>query len=369
MADVVERIFRERGISLWRDVSDLGANSAEEKIARVIHEFRGFVFLATENSVSEERPMIRRAELRAAYSHHREDPSFFVLPIFRIPPEVADEALKGVVEVPLSTFGGVVVTSVEEAARRAAETAFRQAYRDLPSVPLISVGSRDRPSLGIPVDFTGSCDPATKRLSSDAFPRALAAGEDLRRWLRDMHVQRVHVEGLLHLPLALALGLAFSRTSGIVPEVHWNESRCSPDKSNGDGLKRDFQLGDTRSNVLVVKVGISGSVAQDTLQALKGLPYPRGVLSFEPSGGPGPNSVSSAPQLAGWAAYVAEEIKKTAAELYTPDVRLFVDAPMPFAFLMGHWLNAAGTLHPYGHDKPQRAYYDCGHNGPQSPTA
>lgn len=362
----IARVLKIHGIRTWQDLTSLGTGLSEASVRKAIRtKSSGLLFYSTEESVSSE--FIRKVELPEAERAHKDDPTFNIVPIFRLSINDTDAALSGILTVPISNFNGAKVEprdgprAVVLAAHQAAEKVLQQLRLEESTVSLGLTSKQTAPSaVALDLDFAPFFQdglPSAEEWNGD-FPMALSR---VKAMLLRNSVTRLRLYSFAHLSLGLLFGFIFRSTTGFHLEIEQRSGgqdrsiwTTSEDPAPHELLMTEFP-GTLGSRNLCVKINLfardDSSVA--TYASAVGLDY-RALLEVSPT--EFPYSISKG-QGAAIARQLAEKIKELHAKFGTNSVHLFAAVPLGLALLIGHNLNACGSVQCYEFDNASREYH------------
>ena len=361
----VAKILKIHGIETWQDTANLGAGISEERIRRAIREESdGLLFLATAHSVRSD--FIRAAELPEAERKCKKT-NFQIVPIFGLPIETVTEELQDCLTVPISNFNGVKVMrrnapqDMVAVAERAAEIILQDINIE-PHHPLeIGLSSKQRVSddVALHLDFKSffqSGLPPKESWSKQFHP----AIERVKNALvaRNLLVLRLH--SFAHLSLACLFGHVLRSTAGFKLEIRqitnnkttiW-ATAATPGKNP---LKAAELPGSIGSRNLCVKINLMSPDDSSVIRYRKehGILY-RATLEFHPEKYPLLISEAEAVVIA---ADLVNKIKEMHARYDTNTVHLFAAVPIGLAVMIGHNINACGTIQCHEFDNGRREYF------------
>jgi SMODS-associated and fused to various effectors sensor domain/TIR domain len=363
LATFLERTLNERGVRLWRDIHSLPAGPTLETIEAAIGSCNGFVIVATRNAASS--PTIREKELPVAARFVLSKPGFFLIPAFGMSPSEASEAFRGCIDVPLSAYSGVVLlppNSLEQC-RELSRLAFERLFPTLPNpVPLYAT-SRYRPPADIPLDFTGCLERGSHRIKADSFQRALVAGIDIHNRLAERSANRAVLQLKVHLPIAVALGMAFPVTGAIGVSLE-NGGAASSGNIDSSHVRLQAQEGSVRGQSIEARISLSQDVSHSARSAMahKGLTA-RAVLDYSSEAGIGPGSLPSHSTELLLAREISADLKAKVRSFKVRDLHLFLSSTVSFAFILGQHLSATANIIAYDFDATTTEAYPVGSSG------
>ena len=361
----IARILKIHGIETWQDTANLGAGISEERIRRAIREESdGLLFLATAHSVRSD--FIRAVELPEAERKCKKT-NFQIVPIFGLPIKTVTADLQDCLTVPISNFNGVKVTRCDAprdmvaVAERAAEIILKD----------ISIEPRDPLKIGLSSMQEASDDVALHLDFRSFFQTGLPPKESWSKQFRpalervknalvarNLFVLRLH--GFAHLSLACLFGHVFRSTAGFKLEIRqitnnkttiW-ETAATSGKSP---LKATELPGSIGSRNLCVKINLMSPDDSSVIRYRKehGILY-RATLEFHPEKYPLLISEAEAVVIA---ADLVNKIKEMHARYDTNTVHLFAAVPIGLAVMIGHNINACGTIQCHEFDNGRREYF------------
>lgn len=358
-------ILKIHGIETWQDTANLGAGISEERIRRAIREESdGLLFLGTAHSVRSD--FIRAVELPEAEREFKKT-NFQIVPIFGLPIDAVTAELQDCLTVPISNFNGVQVTKCDApqdmvtVAERAAEIILEDISIE-PRDPLdIGLSSKQKVSddVALHLDFRSFFQSGLppKESWSEQFRPAL---ERVKNALvaRNLLVLRLH--GFAHLSLACLFGHVFRSTAGFKLEIRQitrNKTTiwATAATSGKSPLKAAELPGSIGSRNLCVKINLMSPDDSSVIRYRKehGILY-RTTLEFHPE--EYPLLISEAEAVA-IAADLVNKIKEMHARYDTNTVHLFAAIPIGLAVMVGHNLNACGTIQCHEFDNGRREYF------------
>ena len=358
-------ILKIHGIETWQDTANLGAGISEERIRRAIREESdGLLFLATAQSVRSD--FIRAVELPEAERKFKMT-NFQIVPIFGLPIDAVTAELQDCLTVPISNFNGVQVTKCDATqdmvtvAERAAEIILEDISIE-PRDPLdIGLSSKQNVSDNVALHldfgsfFQGGLPPEESwskqfRPALERVKNALVA--------RNLLVLRLH--GFAHLSLACLFGHVFRSTAGFKLEIRQitkNKTTiwATAATFGKSPLKTAELPGSIGSRNLCVKINLMSPDDSSVIRYRQehGILY-RTTLEFYPE--EYPLLITEAEAVA-IAADMVNKIKEMHARYDTNTVHLFAAIPIGLAVMIGHNLNACGTIQCHEFDNGRREYF------------
>lgn len=363
----IAQIISVHGIRTWQDISNLGFGLAEHRIRQAIQsETSGLLFYSTHESVSSS--FIKSVELPEAERRHKQDASFNIVPVFRLPIADTDASLLGSLTVPISNFNGAKVeipadqSAIRSAARRAAEIVLQGLdLGKCPHIVPLGLTSKQAPSSHILLDLNFSAYFSNGYPSvydwNDEFPAAVSR---VKAVLTQGSARTLRLYSYAHLSLGLLFGFVFRDRTGFTLEIEQTNKdrvKCiwstAAQPSDHDIDFKEFP-GVLDSQHLCVKINL---VARDDFSVgsyLKssGLAC-RAILEATPPSYP---YIISNEQAIKIARQLSEKIKELHGKYNTKVIHLFATVPLGLAVLIGYNLNACGSIQCYEYDNSVREY-------------
>lgn len=359
----VAHALRRHGAPPWRDVESLplGGRTREEIEAELERCHGALLWLSNDTLesayvVNVELPAIQRQVERRALR---------VLPVFvDMDPREAIDRVSELAGIEIGDNNGHVLDTeapiqVEAAAiaRAYLATVLRDASRGAQRPPVVRCVTRD--------------ETASRRDEADAnldwrFEYGHDADlpdDELVARLRDALASAtsvvsatfqpgvVELELKCHLHVAVALGHAFRKPTGILPWTRvgdeWWAAEDVPVLSGG-AMGESRSVGPAQLDRAAVLVSVTRDVAPGvnrTVAATRRRYAHR--VSLAPLGGPGQHAVPDARTTNAWAQQVADAMQRLRDEQPVAEIDLFMAAPVQFAVMLGWRLNAAGRVNLY----------------------
>lgn len=364
---LIARLLKIHGIKTWQDLDNLGTGLSEVRIRTAIqNETSGLLFYSTQESVSSE--FVKQVELKEAERAHRDNQHFSIVPVFHLSISETDASLKGTLTVPMSSFNGAKVEppddprAIQDAAHRAAELVLQQLNIEKQDPLPIGLTSKQVPAAGMSLDidftpFFGDRLPNAEAWNTD-FPRAL---KRVKSALLVRSLTRLRVHTFAHLSLGFLFGFVFRERTGFSLEIE--QTSRGKDKTiwttSGEALPHGLSMKDYPAQLgsrnLCVKINL---VARDDASVAAyadnaGLDY-RVLLDVTPPQYP---HFLSGSQAIAIARDLADRIKEIHGKYGTNSVHLFAAVPLGLAILIGHNLNACGSIQCYEFDNASREYH------------
>ena len=354
------------GIEVWQDISNLGTGVSEQRIRHAIRKHcDGLLFLATRHSVNSE--FIRAVELPEAERKFKGGNNFQIVPIFELPIETVTTELRGCLTIPISNFNGVKVIKqgsccdMMATARRAAELILENT----------KIARSDPLHIGLSSKQSISEDVALHLNFSAFFELGLPSMEIWTRHfqpaiyrVKDALVARnllsLRLHSFAHLSLAYLFGHVFRGTAGYRLEITQITNNAASIWATDAPIERnpltpyEFPC-DLGSRNLFVKINLMSRYDNSVRRYSQknGIRY-RALLEFCPKRYP---CVISAGEAVAIAADLVQWIKELHARYDTNAVYLFTAIPVGLAVLIGHNLNACGTVYCHEFDNGMREYF------------
>ncbi len=363
---LISKTLMIHGVRTWQDIRNLGAGLTEAEIRNAIrNECSGLVFYSTQSSI--QSPIIKQVELQTAEDKHLHvDPLFNIVPLFKTSIKETVDALKGDLKINISDFNGAIVKNndVLSAAQQAARIILKQINlsKELP-MP-IGLVSKQKTSADVALDldftpyFSGGI-PAEGTWSQELVPAMLAVKE----CLLENRLQRIRLFAYAHLSLGFMFGYIFRERTGFALEIEQiTGSRrrvwTSDNKVDKCPLKIERKsVGDFGSKNLCLIINLVAHDASSFTNYVKksGLSYRVLIEAIPPSY---PYLISNGQALA-----IARELTNVIKEAHgvhgTNSVHIFGAIPLGLALLLGHQLNACGTIHCYEFDSKREYWPSC----------
>lgn len=353
------------GIEVWQDIANLGTGLAESEIRKAISVASdGFLFFITPQSVKS--AFIQTVELPEAETKYKLGSGFQIVPVFGLPIDEASAALKGYLTVPISNFNGAKVPGSGEsqdvltAAQRAAEIIL-EGLRIPEDDPLsIGLSSKQKTSANVSLhlNFTKHFEnglPPDKTWAVEftgALNRVKGALVKRKRLSLKLHA-------FCHLSLGILFGYVFRKTTGYKLEIEQitNGERTiwpTDAKREANPLRVTELPGVLGSRELCVKINLMSADDRSVTRYTEAnsMSY-RAVLELSPTHYPCTITGSEAATIA---SDLADKIKEAHARYDTTRVHLFTAIPLGLSVLIGHNLNASGTIQCYEFDNAKREY-------------
>ncbi len=360
---------REHGIPTWQDVNDLAHEPTEQELERVLEQdtIAGAVLWITPDMP--ESSIIRKVEIPSIIRRHRRGDGFFLVPVAAgglSYPEAAAAAASELTADDLSTWNmhrcpdRIEESDAVEVAKRVLRQKLIALHRSLPAGQALRLGlfTRVAPSKQgeghLLLDWSHRF---TDRLASqvDWEKRLLPALSFVTQEIRKLAPGR-HVEayGQLALPAAVALGAAFSTTSGLQlgwlqetvakPTLLWqlNGTKDTPITAQARALHADGEE-------LAVLVSITGNAEPAFVASQAGLPKFRAIVCAQTEKVT-PHLIQSSEEATDIALKVNTAIRAARDKFGKCNaIHLFMAAPAGFAVLLGRLLNSLGPIQLYEH--------------------
>lgn len=367
--------LRQHGLRPWRDAESLGLGGAtRETIRAELTECRAAMIWLTKSTLASD--YVTKIEIPEIFKQHH-GRGIRIIPIFVDwhPGPAAEQAFRTASGHEIGNHNGHVVNPDEPIEPQLASLASRYSNDLLGTL----AGPDWRPNLRMATRSNAAPGAATADIDLDWTVEYPADGslpvdaqrDTLQGVLRAVTAEVLHaaepgtVDLFLkcHLHLAVALGHALRKTTGMVPIVHvadeeWPCTEASYDTQ--DPLVAHATPGPITSDRASIEVSISRDVRPGVQQTISstGRTYHTRIC-FQPEAGPGQLALTDSDQNNAWAAQVAEGIRELAASPGTTVIDLYLAVPLQFAVALGWRLNAAGNLHLLQWQDPAGPYVEA----------
>jgi len=390
-ADEVSRLQSQlhvRGLQAWRDATHLpvGSVTKDEIIRTLAEECDVFLLYVTPESLNSD--FIWDVEVPAALHCWEHDHSFGIVPVLRgvsihqlrqccvrhgvqdltafnaIPfPIGVDGTLDESVDVPLRKIAQRVLHAVLHQRIQRVNTGHRTYEPSLCLHTFHYVSPID--DLDLDVNWTEFFNDGT----SERWPSEqewqdtlLPALYDVKKTLSTLpHSGMLHIAVHAFLPVAFALGFVLSQNARFTLVLEHRQGQWHSDEpplsENEPLTTRLFEMEDGDRHVAVVELSISRWVTAIVDAQLPSLGITPGYrLQLEIKGGPGTDSVKNGTHASAIARQFGRELRTLYDRRGVRQIHLFFAAPVELATLLGHHLNATGTLSVYQHVKDSGLY-------------
>lgn len=383
-ADEVSRLqsqLHARGIQAWRDVTHLSIGSVtKDEIVRTLTE-ECDVFLLYVTPESLDANFIWHVEVPTALDCYENDHSFSIIPVLRgvsihqlrqccarhgVQDLTAFNAIRGPVGVDGKWDESEVHIFMREIAQRVLHDALHLRLQRV-------TGPRTyEPSLCLhtshympPIDdldldlnwtefFKEGTDerwPSEQEWQDTLLP-ALYDVKNTLSTLPHSGILRIAVHGFL--PVAFALGFILPQNARFTFVLEHKQEKWRSDEppfhESEPLTTRLFEMEDGDKQVAVVELSISRWVTTIVDAQLPSLGITPGYrLQLEINGGPDTNSVKDGAHASAIARQFGRELRTLYDRQGVRQIHLFFAAPVELATLLGHHLNATGTLNVYQH--------------------
>ncbi|MFX0195986.1 MAG: SAVED domain-containing protein [Candidatus Hodarchaeota archaeon] len=361
----IARTLMIHGIRIWQDINNLGTGVTEHKIREAIQQMcSGLVFYSTALSV--QSSMIRKIELPEAEARHKKDPSFHIVPIFRLSVKETDEALKGCLRIPISNFNGAKVEpkgqvdDVLVAAQEAAKIILNEI--EINEIPPLPIGLASKQKTGenvvLDLDFTSffSNGLPSQEVWDKEFSSALVRVKNALVLKKMAHLR---LYSFAHLSLGFLFGYIFRERTGFKLEIEqisdgkreiWSTSALPEENP----FEMSVLPGELDSKNLCVKISLMSNDRSSlpSYANKSGFSF-RALLELSPPNFPYIISSGQAVEIAN---QLANKIKQMHAEYGTNTVHIFAAIPLGLALLIGYKLNACGKIQCYEFDNSSLEY-------------
>lgn len=364
---VVAETLMIHGIDVWQDVSNLGQGIAERRIQEAINkQTNGMVILITPQSVNS--AFIRSVELPLADKRCKQDYDFQIVPIFCMPIDAADIALKECLTIPISNFNGVKFDGKDDerkeilwAAQRAVEIILENLKLQNNDPFVIGIASKQRVPGDVSLHLNFINYFVNGLPSTGVWAEQIATAlKTVKSALVKRNILSLKLKTFCHLSLGCLFGYIFRRTTGYRLEIEQlSEGKLNIWSTQAKKERNPLQMvelpGEVGSKSLCVRINLMSS---DDLSvknyAKKNAMSFRAVLELSPASYP--FKISD-----GEAATIAEDLSSKLKELHarygTDTVHLFASIPLGLSILIGFNMNACGTIQCYEFDNGRREYF------------
>ena len=381
-ADEVSRLQSQlhvRGVQAWRDVTHLPVGSVtKDEINRTLtEECDGFLLYVTPECLDSD--FIWRVEVPAALQCWEQDHSFGIVPVLRgvsihqLRQCCIRYSLQDLTEfnaIPFPT--GVDGTWDESVHIRLREIAQRVLHAVLQQrIQRVNAGSHTyEPSLclhtfhyGAPTDDLDLDLNWTEFFNDGAKTRwppqqewqdtLLPALYDVKDTLSVLpHSRSIHTEVHASLPVAFALGFVLSQNARFTLVLKHKQGQWRSDelasRENEPLTTRLFEMEDGDKRIAVVELSVSRRITASVDAQLASLGVIPGYhLQLEVKGNPDTDAVRDGAHASAIARQFGRELRRLYDVRNVRHVHLFFAAPVELATLLGHYLNATGTLYVY----------------------
>ena len=358
----LQRMLQFRGLHAWRDVHDLEIGRAFEEALRIAirEEVSAFIAYVTPDFL--ERDVIWRIEVPEALDRVRRDPDFLIIPLFcGVAPDELTKvcARHGLAD--LSAFNGHKIPpgahrkARSAELRRVAQRTLRAGLRprcttDPTYIPRLLLRAKPHSAgeHGVDLDLDWTAPFATGCPTTDEWETELVpALHDVRDALSELSRRRLHVEVQARLSAPLAFGEVFSATAKYTLLFGGQNGAWSTEAARRKSpvlARHDLAAPGRDRNVALVEVSVARAVGHLVATHAAGLPdLPGRAVRLEPVGGPGLTAVVDD----SWAVSAAWEVGEHLRAMHDDGVQhfhLYVAAPAEWCVLLGHTLNAIGTI-------------------------
>ena len=390
-ADEVGRLQSQlhvRGLQAWRDVTHLpvGSVTQDEIIRTLTEECDGFLLYVTPESLDSD--FIWRVEVPAALRCYESDHSFGIVPVLRSVSMnqlrqccarhgVQDLTAFNAITFPTSIDGQQsesVQISPEDIAQRVLHAVLRLRLRHT------NVGHRTyEPSLclhtshytspihGLDLDLNWTeffKDGTKERWPSEQVwqDTLLPALYDVKNTLSTLpHSGTIRIAVHAFLPVAFALGFVLPQNARFTLVLEhkqgtWRSDEASLHESE-PLVTRLFEMEEGDRQVAVVELSVSRWITSTVDAQLPPLGItPRYRLQLEIKGSPDTNSVKDGAHALAIARQFGRELRTLYDLRGVRQIHLFFAVPVELATLLGHYINANGTLNVYQHMRSSGLY-------------
>ncbi len=373
LADMVERIFKTRGVRIWRDVHDLepGRRFADT-IQRAINEqCGGLIVIVTQQSL--ESGFITNIELPEA--HRAQLP---ILPLFfGVSIEEVRRLLSKAIGFDLTAFQGanvmpsaesedeaVMQQKLDEVAWKTLRQLLRERKADRRAGPLRVALHSYQYELDEEADIDLDWTPyfQNELPGPDVWDGVLFPA--LRR-VKDAITNSVGTPELLlpfgaHLSIGLAFGFVFRQQTRFhliiqQDDQTWSTRADPASRENVPELVYDREqpdVYDPRSNDMALGLSFSHDI-RNYLDQVTDVRLKRNIV---PPDGPKRDSVPDGNHALWWAYQIADRIGRLRTEYRIETIHLYFSTPFGMAVMLGWLLNARGPIQVYERDKGKGEY-------------
>ncbi|PYP86154.1 MAG: hypothetical protein DMG65_19205 [Candidatus Angelobacter sp. Gp1-AA117] len=352
----------------YSDGSELIGASYNDELRRIIEEQSEGMLLYITKGIAESSA-IWNLEVPAALQHGDREQDFFIVPFFReiSPAALAQMARHGARLAACNGISAMPANGVNLnsfLAEKYTETAvfiLKKMLRN--KTGAITLGLQTRLVSPVAADtdlFLGWCSiyPDERPLASGCLA-AHRALKNLSGVLSKAATRRIQVQAKGHLSAGVALGAAFSRTTGFELEIEQNgqvwssQGALEPFDLRIISNRLDANLSDICMTIAISRSETVASV--DRAQEVLGIPR-GGRIVIEPEVGSSRQSIPSGGCARSIAGQAASALMKARAQWGLRKTHLFISAPFALAVLIGHELNALGPIDVYEHVKTTDEY-------------
>ncbi len=363
--EVLVKALHKAGISTWQDINSLDAGLIETRIREAIcDECSGLIFYATRKSI--ESDFIVHIELAEAMKKFKTDSSFMIVPVFKVPMDEADKALRGVVPNGISSFGGTVVVKDGEALDKVMPRICQRLLGGILShEPDSMTNVAVMTYAPTPGDFEAMLDFNWKPLDSEELFTPSEWGTSIEQALTDAKDiliskgrENLRIHSKAHIQVGFAFGYVFRKETGFSLNIEhfdelWSTRTVDATRSHLTCKYRDGSVGRKHlavslSLTMDVENAVGGFVANNDIF--------RAFLDFCPVDGIIPCKIPGDDVAAEMAEEIRNGIIEARGKYNVTDIHLFAAIPLPLAYMIGWRLNACGRIHLYHHDRGANSY-------------
>jgi len=372
LAGRLQRDLKHRGVRTSQDSTGLGQHT-DEQIGRAIQESDAFILMATADALRCDD--LWRVQIAAALQAHEDDADYTVWPVLiGVSPQQWAAACRERGLVTLPALGGetcVQSRATDDIVRAVAREGMARALTH--ALKSRSVDTNDyRPAIALRTfaddPFGGMVDLdvnvadifAVPGDDADAATGLIEALEDIKTVFNRLGCGReITLYVRARLAAALALGLAFRRTTGTLLRIAVSEGQCwSTDSPSGEAHVLDDldNRGTGADAILILNLtkpqwDMTPSVL--SFAVAQGIDYGR-IAVFRLAG----PAIQSGAQALSIARQVADRMKQLAITHNVRTIHLFGMMPAPLAVLLGYHLNACGPIRFY-FSNPDNSYTEA----------
>ncbi len=375
-----------RGLRAWRDVNDLevGNPTREEIVQAIEQQADAFLLYVTPGFLTS--TFIWQVEVPTAigrWEHHRD---FGVIPVLRgvtlaqlrqacaehgcpdltafnalILPDLPGDATDAAMNVRLREAGQRLLRAALRLrlARIASNADTYEPHLCFHTFPYMSLAS----SLDLDLDWTALFTPDEHWPAQETWSEVLLpALHDVRQVLSALpHNRTLHLNVQAHLAAAIALGFAFSLTSRFSLALSNEQKRFTWSTqetiTDAEPLRSRTYEGTGETSAAVVEILISRQIIPAVTQSLSTLGISYGHrLQLEVKEGVSNEAVKDGAHALSIARQVGRELRTLCDRNGVAHIHLFLACPVELAVLIGHHLNALGTVTVYEYRKQTREY-------------
>lgn len=381
---LLQQQLKLRGIRAWRDVTNLrpGGYTQDEVIRAIEQESDVFVLYVTQASLLSD--FIWKIEVPAALHRHERDQTYHIIPIFR---GVATDELRlfcAKHNLPsLTDFNGVYLpeqttsenkeqfsVQLRSVAKRILEAALhlrlQRVKADRTYEPYIYLRTFDYEppvsSLDLDMNWTEMFEDKEKIPDAHVWDKVLLpALLDVKNAISAKTPSRkVHIYVQCILPAAFALGFSFPQAAHFTLMLEGQHGVWT--SAGTVSASQPFQIlrysSDGDPDTAVVEIAVSRDTDRATIRSLVSskLSYKHHIRFALPGGPHHLSGVKDAGQALAMTHQIGQELRRLYDKEGVSHFHLFAALPAALAVLVGHQLNALGTIILYHHVKTDGIY-------------